>query len=174
MVTLAELPVAVVADHPFTVHFTVRQHGQSLSGGLSPTITAEHVESGEAVTAKAAETGATGEYAATLTLPLSGRWRWSIEAFNAPHPMPPLTARAATLPAPKVDEPNGVAWPQATGIGGMLVALAMALAWRRHPSHLRLAGLVAALVVSLAGFTWGGQRPLSLAAHRLDARRVYY
>jgi len=162
VVTVKELPEFVTAGRPFTIHFTVRQHGQRPMGGLSPMVTAVNPATGEQVKARAEETADTGVYAFSLTLPSAGQWQWSIDAFTATYAMPPLAVEegAATV----VSESTANPWPLAAGLGGALVAVGMAFAWRRQPGRLRLAALAAALVVTVAGFIWAGQRPLSLAA----------
>lgn len=161
VVTLVELPQGVVAERPFAVTFAVRQHGQQPLGGLSPTVTAVDDETGTSVTAVATETGATGVYTADLTLPTVGTWRWSIEAFTAVYPMPPLTVQGA---AAETQPASGGSWLLAIGLGGLVAALGMAVTWRRQPGRLRLAGLALALIVGLVSLGWYAQRPSTLAA----------
>lgn len=100
VITLDDLPAEVVVDQPLTVGFMVRQHGVRPMADLTPQVKATHQETGRSVTVAAEPVGKVGHYVATLTLPESGVWRWSIEAFSMEQPMPLLTVQAA---APAVE-----------------------------------------------------------------------
>ena len=92
VITLDELPSGAVAGEPLTVGFTVRQHGRTMMSGLTPKITAILGE--EKLTFFAESEGEPGHYAATLTFPKEGDWKWAVEAFTMVQPMPALTVGA--------------------------------------------------------------------------------
>jgi len=81
VISLDELPVGVVAGEPYTVGFTVLQHGRTPMTDLSPTVTAR-IAKGEILTFFAEPQGKPGHYMATLTFPTNGEWEWSIQAFT--------------------------------------------------------------------------------------------
>lgn len=161
VVTLESLPAEVVAARPFTVRFSVRQHGQHLMSDLSPTVTAVHSQTQARVTATAVESSTGGTYEAAITLPAAGQWRWSIEAFTATYTMPPLTATAvigqsATLPAGLL--------PGWVGFFMLLAAGGLAWAGRQKRRRLWLAGAGVALLVALLAFSGQWQQPQVLVA----------
>jgi cytochrome c2 len=85
--TLDELPRAVRAGEPITVGFVVRQHAIHPMSGLGPVVTAtsgQHHLQVEATEDRAAH------YAARLTFPAAGTWKWGIDAFGIINEMPPL------------------------------------------------------------------------------------
>ena len=92
VITLDELPSGVAAGEPLTIGFTVRQHGRTMMSGLTPKITAILGE--EKLTFFAESEGEPGHYAATLTFPKEGDWKWAVEAFTMVQPMPALTVGA--------------------------------------------------------------------------------
>ena len=106
VVTLDQVPGGVMANQPFGVSFAVRQHGRTLLDGLSPKITLNYSEPGSSTVIYAKPVSdKSGWYQAAITLPKSGAWTWSIDAFGAfPQPMPTLRVGA---PAP-VDAPEPV------------------------------------------------------------------
>jgi cytochrome c2 len=98
VLTLDELPNRVIADQPTTIGFVVRQHGQHPLGGLDGNVIVNKV--GErSLLFPIHESGATGHYTATITLPKAGVWQWRIDAFGE-HAMPPLTVQAAVQNRP--------------------------------------------------------------------------
>jgi cytochrome c2 len=105
VVTLDALPGKVVAERPFTIGFVVRQHGQTLTGGLIPTVTAVNVKSGDRVEFTAEEQGTAGHYTTIITLPQPGPWEWTINAFGFDQPMPEIAVEAvpAAQPVPSGD-----------------------------------------------------------------------
>ena len=57
--------------------------------------------SSKSVSVEASDEGKVGHYVATLTLPQSGEWEWSIEAFGGTQPMPALTVVDASVAVTK-------------------------------------------------------------------------
>lgn len=94
VLTLDELPGRVVASQPVTIGFVVRQHGQRPLGGLNGTVVFDQAGETQLLRFPIYESGATGHYTATITLPTAGAWRWRIDAFSE-HVMPPLIVQAA-------------------------------------------------------------------------------
>lgn len=169
VVTLEELPAQVIAGQPFTVQFSVRQHGQSLLPGLSPTVTAERADTGERVKAPATETRQPGFYQASITLPASGQWHWEIDAFAAAHTMPPLTVTAspaAITPSAAATAPmqDATALSWVVGIAALIAASGLALVWRRQQRRIWLVGAAAALLLCLGAFAWQWSPPSALLA----------
>ncbi len=167
VVTLAELPGQVTAGQPFVVEFSVRQHGQTLLPGLSPTITAVRPDMGERVQAQAAESKQRGFYEASVTLPAAGSWDWTIDAFGETHTMPPLTVMvgAGLTPAPATSSAaaaNPLPW--GVGVTALLAAGSLALIWRRQRRRVWLVGAAAALLVCLGTFAWQWSPPTALLA----------
>ena len=151
VITLDELPSQVAANQPLEIGFMVRQHGVTPLSGQSPIITAYLADSTESVTALASEEGKVGHYVATLTLPRSGEWQWSIAAFTVNQPMPVLTVVDASIAVTK-NEPvtsNSLSL-MAVGVGllgaiGGLLALQRKVRWAA-------AFVVIGLLVSGVGF----------------------
>lgn len=94
VITLDELPTGIVAGEPLTIGFTVLQHGRTPLAGLDPTISAA-LPGKAKIVAEARDEGEEGHYTATLTFPVEGEWRWSIQAFSMDQPMPSLQVAAA-------------------------------------------------------------------------------
>lgn len=83
-VELDERPAKVVAGEPVTIKFQVLQHGVHPVEGATPRLTATHRTSGERLHSDGAADGAAGHYAATVTFPAAGAWKWSIASSSAP------------------------------------------------------------------------------------------
>jgi hypothetical protein len=101
MVVADPLPPDITADADTTIGFTVLQHGRVPLSGQTPKIEAIH-ESGERVTATATGVGAPGHYVATLRFSQPGAWSWSVDVFEGPHMMAPITVKevgAASAPS---------------------------------------------------------------------------
>lgn len=88
VLTLDAWPNRVTANKPFTIGFTLRQHGQTLLGGQSGSVIFKKDK--RQTLFKVYEAGATGHYTATITLPQAGAWQWRIAIFGE-HEMPALT-----------------------------------------------------------------------------------
>ena len=150
VVTLETLPTDVVAETPFMVEFTVRQHGQHLIGGLAPQITAVHPETGQSITVQAEAGSQDGHYAATISLPTAGQWRWHINAFGADQPMPDITVQPAAI-AP-IEATDSRDWPlPALAAGGWAAAAGLLLFWWRTRRRVALAlALITAVIGGVA------------------------
>lgn len=136
VISLENLPEGVQPGQPFTVRFTVLQHGISPMTDIEPTIQAFHAASGTQLSFEAQPTAKAGVYEASLTLPEAGDWEWSIAAFTVVQPMPALTVEINGS-VPTVSEGQSVL--TSTGNGEM-AAPAVSLA----------AGLVAAALFGAA------------------------
>jgi hypothetical protein len=110
----------VDAGAPFTIGFTVLQHGKTPVDGITPKITLTSA-AGEQITAFGEAEGGPGHYVATITLPEAGTWTWQIDAFGPVATMAPITVAApAPAPAPAAPAPALALW-------GALAVLALAL-----------------------------------------------
>ena len=84
VITLDDVPDAVVAGKPVTLTFTVRQHGHTLLDNLRPSIDAR--AGGSHIRADAVAAGGKGRYSSTLTLSDTGQWRLTINSgFGSSH-----------------------------------------------------------------------------------------
>jgi hypothetical protein len=160
VITLDTLPGEIAAGQPMEIGFMVRQHGVTPMAGLTPVVHANLSGSRESVTVNAKAEGQTGHYTASLTLPQTGTWEWTIAAFTVNQPMPALTVVASTLANEKPIQTQPVASPQwlpwtagFLGIAGILVGLVIAFRQKaRWAIALVLAGLLlsAGSIVSVA------------------------
>lgn len=132
VISLDELPVGVVAGEPYTIGFTVLQHGKTPMTDLSPTVTAR-IANGEVLNFSAEPEGKPGHYTAALTFPTDGEWEWSIQAFTMDLQMPALNVSAAG--ATSVTQPIVKSETQLASISPWLIVRVVAFA-------LALAGLV--------------------------------
>jgi hypothetical protein len=157
IITLDEMPADVVAGEPFTIGFTVLQHGQTPVNGLTPTITANLYKEQE-FTVNAEPDGKSGHYTATLTFPKEGEWRWSIQAFNMDRLMPILRVSApldAVVSQPVVkSEPMAkpvsmVSILRLSALGVGLVGLAFAF---RRKNRFAAAVTAVCLLIGLGSF----------------------
>ena len=164
VITLDELPVDVVAGEPFTVGFTVLQHGQTPMMDLHPTITA-HLEKESDLVINAESDGKPGHYVATVTLPKEGEWQWSIQAFAMDQRMPALNVAPASTAS--ISEPVAPADGQTSSLSSMLILpvlslvvglVALLFAVRRR-SRLALVLTVLCLVVGVVSFRAGSTVP---------------
>lgn len=78
VITLDDVPDAVVSGKPVTLTFTVRQHGHTLLDNLRPSIDAQ--ARGTHIRADAVPAGGKGRYTSTFTLPDTGQWRLTINS----------------------------------------------------------------------------------------------
>ncbi len=162
VITLDELPSNLVAGEPFTVGFTVLQHGKTPMTDLYPKITATLNKEQELVMDAEPE-GKPGHYVATMTLPKEGEWQWSIQAFTMDQKMPGLSVAAASTVSGS--EPTVPIKAQATStlmivrvLSFIVGILALAVAFRSR-SRLAMALTVVCLTVGAASFMTGAAVP---------------
>lgn len=119
VITLDNAPGDIHAGEPWTIGFTVLQHGQTpvhtvFEGQpVEPTLIARNPDTGERVSAVGTPTEETGHFTLEVTFPSEGEWTWTIE----PAPLlgetqfEPLTVLPAAAPveAPAVAEGAPVA-----------------------------------------------------------------
>lgn len=124
----------VDAGAPFTIGFTVLQHGKTPVDGLTPRITLSSA-AGEGVTVFAEGEGGPGHYVATITLPEAGTWTWQIDAFGPIATMAPITVAApAPAPAPLTPAPALALWGALAGLAIALLAVALLALRGRRPA----------------------------------------
>jgi mono/diheme cytochrome c family protein len=160
VITLDELPTSVVAGQPYTVGFTVLQHGRTPMTDLYPTITANLNKETEFVV-NATPEGKPGHYTATLTFPSGGEWRWSIQAFTMDQPMPMLSVATPSGVSVVNTEPVAPSIPwlwivRALATVGLIVG--MVLTFRRRNRWAAVLA-VACLAVGVASFITGATIP---------------
>jgi hypothetical protein len=135
-IALDSPPSGIVSGQETTIGFTVRQHGQTPLGGLTPMVKLLHPASGERLSVPAVESGAKGHYAATVVLPRDGTWEWEINAFEGDHPLAPfqvLPVAAGATAMPATERPFDAEWAWAGLLGLALAGLAGAgLAYSRR------------------------------------------
>jgi hypothetical protein len=97
VVTVENPPERLVVGTPYTIEYSVRQHGKELLNGLSGSIEAR--TGGQVVRADAKAVG-TGKYSASLTVPATGSWTITVNSGFGPSKttMRPLAAVAAGAP----------------------------------------------------------------------------
>lgn len=165
VITLDELPTGVVEGEPFTIGFTVLQHGRTPMDDLDPIVNV-HLDKTDAFVVRAEQEGKPGHYAATLTIPKAGEWEWSVQAFSMDQRMPNLIVAAssvasASAPGTKTEPVESVAVSpmiivRATAFGIGLIGLFFAV-WRR--SRLAIALTALCLVVGVGSFVIGSAVP---------------
>lgn len=165
VITLDELPTGVVAGEPFTVGFTVLQHGITPMTDLDPTIIATSSKN-EKFIALAQSEGKPGHYAATLTFPTEGDWNWTIQAFTMEQKMPVLNVAAPVVasvsaPVTKMEpveasliSPLWIVCVLAFGVG--LIGLAIAL---RRKSRVAVGLTALCFMVGVGSFATGSTVP---------------
>lgn len=137
VITLDNAPGDIHAGEPWTIGFTVLQHGQTpvhtvFEGQpVEPTLIARNPATGERVSAVGTPTEETGHFMLEVTFPSEGEWTWTIE----PAPLlgetqfEPLTVlpAAAVAPAQQPVAAEAVAPASPTLEGGF--ALSSFLRW---------------------------------------------
>lgn len=99
-------PAPPVEGEPIVVGFTVLQHGQTPAGWEQPTVHVTDTTSGERLDVAATPSGPDGHFVATVTVPASGFWTWSVSLRDLIVESPvatPLTVYAADGTAPALD-----------------------------------------------------------------------
>src|SRR5688500_19100553 len=81
VITLDELPAGVVGGEPYTIGFTVLQHGRTPMTDLYPTVTAR-IAKGGVLTFSAEPERHPGHNTPVLTFPTGAECHWSIQAFT--------------------------------------------------------------------------------------------
>ena len=146
LVSLDAPPGDIHAGEPWTVTFTVLQHGKTPTHGfdgnpLSPTLIATNPATGERVEVEATPLEEIGRYTLEATFPSAGAWEWTIEPrpFIGETVFEPLNVLpAAALAAAAASEPDGATlsallrWA-AVGVAAVAVGLALFYARRRAP-----------------------------------------
>ena len=156
VISLDELPVGVAAGEPYTIGFTVLQHGRTPMTDLYPIVTARTAKA-EVLTFSAEPEGKPGHYTAVLTFPTDGEWEWSIQAFTMDMKMPTLNVSAGGA---SVTQPIVKSETQPASISPWLiirlVAFALAIAGFvmvfRRKSRMAVALTGLCLLVGIASF----------------------
>jgi len=173
VITLDKLPGNITVNQPLEIGFMVRQHGATPLGDLTPIITARLDGSLKSVEVTAHSEGKVGHYAAELTLPQTGTWQWSIEAFTGNQPMPALTVVGAPVAAAesKPVTSNSISLSLLAGGVGLLGVLGSLLAFQRKVRW-SAAFMVIGLLVSGVGFVSAAAQPRVEAAPEVKAVHV--
>lgn len=121
VITLDALPAEIRAGEPLTIGFMVRQHGQTPTNGVSPTLHARNGTTGESISVGAQQSGETGHFVVEVVFPTEGQWEWSLTA--SPFPQEGQFAPLTVLPeaAPVADE--------SAAPGASTMSVGMALRW---------------------------------------------
>ena len=129
VVTLDNLPDTLNADEAATFRFVIRQHGIHPIDGVAATATFVQRETGRQIHATAEPEGPMGRYVVRVTPLAAGTWDWSIDAWNARHPLPSLTVVGVAPASPSMFAP--VRWPLlAVGTTLALIGLlVLVVAW---------------------------------------------
>ncbi len=98
VVTVENPPDHLVVGVPYTLEYSVRQHGQTMLDGLSGVVEATAKSKTLRVDARAGTTN--GKYVATLVLPSEGSWTITVHSGFGPSKttMKPVAATAAGAP----------------------------------------------------------------------------
>jgi hypothetical protein len=99
VVTVENPPERLVVDAPYTLEYTVRQHGVELHNGLRGKVEAS---SGARVVRADAKSIGAGRYRATLTVPTTGAWTIKVHSGFGPSSTTLLPISAANAGAPIV------------------------------------------------------------------------
>ncbi|MBI3734430.1 MAG: c-type cytochrome [Chloroflexi bacterium] len=163
VVTLDALPKNVIAGEPFTVGFMVRQHGRTPMGGLRPppTLALWPANPSKIVAVEAADAGEKGHYSATVNLPSSGTWKWTVRAFGAQdQPLPPLTVLdkeagsasvGSPVPPPVMPAAPVVPLPLIIGLIGAIGSIGAIIIWKRTAAGPALATAAAGAMIATTG-----------------------
>ena len=177
VITLDAFPTGIVAGEPFTVGFTVLQHGKTPMTGLDATITANLHNKTEFMVDAEPE-GKPGHYTATMTFPMEGEWQWSIQAFTMDQSMPVLSVAAPAVASESWSvvktDPVAAAIPWMTfirilAIAGGLVGVVLIL---RHRTGLGAALTVVCLLAMIGSFMTGSAVPAVEAQNESSSEAV--
>jgi hypothetical protein len=172
VITLDEPPGEIRAGEPWTVGFTVLQHGETPVHRLDPTspvqplLVAENPATGRRVEVEATPTKEIGHFVVEVTFPDEGEWTWTI----FPNPLAgetlfePLTVLPAVSAAPQAMEAESLApVVAAPAVAQSATASAETGAGLSLANGLRWAAL-AAIVAAVALFVVQSRRRTTLSA----------
>lgn len=137
VITLDEPPGDIRAGEPWTLGFTVLQHGQTpvhdLGDGvpIEPLLVAENPADGRRVEVMATPGKEVGHFTVEVTFPTGGEWTWTI----FPNPLAgetlfePLTVLPAVSAAPEKLEAQPAAPAVQPAVDGGAASLAAGLRW---------------------------------------------
>lgn len=105
VVTVENPPERLVVGVPYTLEYSVRQHGKELLSGLRGKVEAR---AGRQVVSADARALSVGKYAASLTLPSAGSWTITVHSGFGPSKttMRPIAATATGAPVIAMSEPE--------------------------------------------------------------------
>jgi hypothetical protein len=139
VVTLDQMPTGVRPEQPFDVGFSIiSAHTSEPIAGQKPVVEAVNPQTKAVIRQVGRPDGPSGHYVATLTLPIEGRWEWSIQPFTDAqgYPASELTpievqgTAAVSAPAPAdaalAPQPPRVGTLPAEQVAGALALLALA------------------------------------------------
>jgi hypothetical protein len=120
VITLDEMPGEIRPGEPWTVGFTVLQHGESPihrfddGSPIQPKLTATNTATGERVEATGTPTDEVGHFTVEVTFPSEGSWEWTIEPWpligqTIFEPLQVVAAPVAPVMSEAVVEPAVVA-----------------------------------------------------------------
>lgn len=153
VVTLDAPPGEIRAGEPWTVGFTVLQHGQTPVHGfedgtpVEPLLVARNLDAGRRVEVMGTPTEEVGHFTAEVTFPVEGEWTWTIlpnplagdtafEPLTVLPAAPQLSGAADAQPsaalaaAPEMPTATGLRWA-AVGVAGLAALVALFQARRR-------------------------------------------
>jgi hypothetical protein len=168
VITQDDMPGEIRAGEPWTVGFTVLQHGETpvhkLDDGyggvmVEPTLVATNPDTGERVEMVATPTKEVGHFTLEVTFPSEGAWEWTI--YPAPlmgetvfEPLTVLPAAAVVAPAQPVvkpvvvEEPVEAAAPPAPAVSNAPAAPTTVDSGFPTSAALRWGALIVALVAA--------------------------
>lgn len=105
VVTVENPPERLVVGTPYTLDYSVRQHGKELLSGLRGTVEAR---AGAHVVSVDAKALSAGKYRASLTVPSAGSWTITVNSGFGPSrtTMRPIVAAAAGAPVVAMSDPE--------------------------------------------------------------------
>lgn len=105
VVTVENPPERLVVGVPYTLEYSVRQHGEELLSGLRGKVEAR---AGRQVVSADARALSVGKYVASLTLPSAGSWTITVHSGFGPSKttMRPIAATATGAPVIAMSEPE--------------------------------------------------------------------